>query len=66
MGEIKKSREKTAELMILFPFHDNFSTLYHVTFKVPTGEIELHGGHFILTSTIGTAEFDYRLPEKLR
>jgi len=58
-GQARKLREKSAELLTLFPHHNRFSTLYQITFKVPTSAIESSGAKVTLTSTLGTADFNY-------
>lgn len=58
-GQARKLREKSAELLTLFPNHNRFSTMYKVTFKVPTSAVESAGAQVILTSTLGTADFKF-------
>lgn len=63
-GQARKLREKSAELLTLFPNHNRFSTMYQVTFKVPTSAVESAGAQVTLTSTLGTAEFKFPASQK--
>lgn len=58
-GTVKKMKDRQVELLSLFPYTDKFSTLYEVTFNVPMTTIEQGQCKFILTSSLGSAEFKF-------
>ena len=58
-GKVKKVPEKAVETATLFPQMDRFSTPYEVTFSVPMTTIENGATKFVMTSSLGTAEFTF-------
>lgn len=58
-GEVKKDKSKFAELIKLFPYVDRFRTPYIVTFEVPMSVVEQHTSTVTLTSSLGTASFEF-------
>lgn len=58
-GKVKKLTDKLVELMTIYPHFDRFSTPYEVTFNVPMTTIENGKCKVTLTSSLGTAEFDF-------
>lgn len=58
-GKVKRLKEKFVELQNIFPHFDRFSTPYEVTFNVPMTTIESAPTKVTLTSSLGTAEFDF-------
>lgn len=55
-GVVKKSPLKFAESSQLFPFHNRWSKLYKVRFKVPTNFVQDKSPKLILTSSIGSSK----------
>ena len=58
-GKVKKDLNKMAELRQLYPYIDRFRTLYNVTFEVPMSAVEQQTAIFTLTSSLGTASFEF-------
>lgn len=58
-GQIKKMANKVVEIQSLYPYMDRFSTPYEVTFNVPMTTVEQGAAKVILTSSLGTAEFNF-------
>jgi len=58
-GKVKKLTEKLVELKNVLPYTDRFSSVYEVTFNIPTTSVEGQAAKFTLTSSLGTAEFDF-------
>lgn len=57
-GDVKKLSLKLAELRNLYPTFDRFSTPYVVSFKIPTAATETGPAKLVITSIMGTAEFN--------
>lgn len=58
-GKVKKLTDKFVELKMLYPHFDRFSSPYEVTFPVPTTAVEQARVKIILTSSLGSSEFDF-------
>ena len=58
-GKVKKMTDKYVEIQTLFPHFDRFSTPYEVTFSVPMARVENGPSKVVLTSSLGTAEFNF-------
>jgi len=56
-GKVTKPTAKAVELVTLYPYLDRFSTPYEVTFNVPMTTIQQGRSKFVITSSLGTAEF---------
>jgi hypothetical protein len=58
-GKVKKLNDTFTEMQTLHPFFDHFSTPYEVIFNIPMATVEKTGSKVILTSSLGSAEFDF-------
>jgi len=58
-GKVKKLKSKYVELQTLYPHFDRFSTPYEITFNVPMTTLETRACKVILTSSLGSAEFQF-------
>lgn len=58
-GKARKMDEKLVEIQALYPHFDRFSTAYEVTFNIPVATVEAGSAKIVLTSSLGTAEFDF-------
>lgn len=58
-GKIRKLNEKFVELKVQYPHFDRFSSPYEVTFPVPTNSAESGPVKIIMTSSLGSAEFNF-------
>ena len=58
-GKVKKLSDKFVELQNLYPYLDHFSTPYEITFSVPMNTVEKGASKVILTSSLGSASFDF-------
>lgn len=58
-GKARKSNVKLVETVALFPHMDRFSTAYEITFNVPMTTLERQSSHLIITSSLGSAEFQF-------
>ena len=58
-GKIHKMGDKLIEVQSLFPNMDRFSSPYEITFNIPMSTLEQGESKVTLTSSLGTAEFDF-------
>jgi hypothetical protein len=59
-GKVKKMTDKFVEIQTVFPYFDRFSTPYEISFSVPMTTVETVPSKVTLTSTLGTAVFDFQ------
>lgn len=58
-SEIKKVQGPYDAIQAIYPAHNRFSTTYEVEFKIPSSAVESADAAFILTSTLGTTQFNF-------
>ncbi|HMN68101.1 MAG TPA: hypothetical protein PKC28_06130 [Bdellovibrionales bacterium] len=58
-GKVKKITDKFVEVQNVYPHMDRFSSPYEITFSVPMTTVENQAAKVILTSSLGTAEFQF-------
>lgn len=58
-GKIKKDTSKRAELQQLYTHMDRFHTPYIVSFEVPMSSVEQTNSKLVITSSLGTASFEF-------
>jgi hypothetical protein len=58
-AKIEKTKDKLAELTLLYPDFDRFNTGYEATFSVPTSAIEAGQSILTITSSLGQANFSF-------
>ncbi len=58
-GKIKRSSMKFVESKNLFPHFDRFKTGYDISFPIPMSVVEKSPAKIILTSSLGSAIFDF-------
>jgi hypothetical protein len=58
-GKATRRNGKLEDLQAIYPYHNRWSIPYDVVFKVPLSAVEQSPVKFIITSSQGSATFDY-------
>lgn len=58
-GRVRKASEKFVELRELYPYLEKFHTPYFVEFDIPVSAFEDKSLRLTLTSSLGTAQFEF-------